>query len=165
MKISLGRLAILVAVAVAGFFLWRAFLPSEEKMIRKQLADLARAASFTPNESPLAKLSNSQWFARFFAPDADVVADVPGRGSQTFSGRDEIAQAAFAARSYGSGFAVKFMDIVVKLNPDKETAAVDFTARAQIGAEQDSWVQEIKLTLKKVDGKWLITHAEAAKTF
>jgi hypothetical protein len=164
-RITLPRIIFLLAVLVAGIFLWRALLPNDEKIIRKRLTDLAVTASFAPNESPLARLSNSQWFASFFTPDADIVADVPGHSSQTFAGRDEIAQAAFAARSYTSGFSVKFLDIVVKLDPSKQTAAAEFTARGQLNGEKDSWVQEIKLTMKKVDGKWLIVHAEAAKTF
>jgi ketosteroid isomerase-like protein len=164
-KNILVRFVLLAAILVAGFFAWHALFPSPEKIIRKQLTDLATAASFASNESPLAKLSNSSWLAGFFTQDAVIVADIPGHSLQTFSGRDQIAQAAFAARSYASGFSVKFLDIVVKLDPDKQSAAAEFTARAQVLGESDSWVQEIKLILKKVDGKWLITHAEAAKTF
>ena len=148
MKSLLIRLLIAVLVITAGFFLWRVFSPTQEQLIRKQLAELARAASFSGNESPLAKLANSQGLASFFTPDVEITVDVPGHARQTFSGRDEVIQAAAGARAFSSGFTVEFLDINVALQPDKVSAAAEFTARGRIAGDRDMLIQEMKLHLK-----------------
>jgi hypothetical protein len=52
----------------------------------------------------------------------------------------------------------------VALAADKQSATVDLTARARVGGEPDSYVQEMKFVLKKTDGHWLIVRVETVKT-
>ena len=64
----------------------------------------------------------------------------------------------------GGTLKVEFVDVLLTLAPDKQSAVADLTARMQpAGGELN--VQEIKLTLKKVDGQWLVTRAETVRTF
>ena len=164
MKKWIMRLAIVAVLVVAGFWVWRTFFPGPEEAIRKQLTGLAQAASFSGNEAPLARLANAQKMAGFFTTDVEVTVDIPGRSQQTFSGREEVMQAAVAARSTVSGLRVDFLDMIITVLPDGQSALVNLTARAKVPTEKDFYVQELKLSLKKVQGDWLIFRVETVKT-
>jgi hypothetical protein len=52
----------------------------------------------------------------------------------------------------------------VLVNADQESAVADLTLEAQSEGEMDRIVQEMKVTLKKMDGQWLIVKVETVKT-
>ena len=94
-----------------------------------------------------------------------VSANRPWAQSQrTLTGRDEITQAAMGARSGVSALKVEFLDVTVIVGPDRQSAVADLTAKAQVPGDKDFTVQELKFTLKKMDGEWLITRVETVKT-
>ncbi len=163
MKI-LFRLILLAVVAAAGVWLWTVLFPGPEKVIRRRLAEIARLASFNASESPLAALGGAQKLAGFCSPTLQVKLAAPANVEHTFESREEIAQSDLAARAaFGGTLKVEFVDVVVTLAPDKESAVADLTARMQ--SSSDLNVQEIKFTLKKIDGQWLVTRAETIRTF
>jgi hypothetical protein len=164
MKKLVKLLILAVVLAGVGWWVWTTFFPSPETAIRKELNQLARAASFSPSETPLAKLANAQKLGSFFTTDVTVTVDVPGRSQQTLSGREELVQSALAARSVANGMNVEFFDIIVMLGPDQQTAMANLTARARVPGEKDFNVQELKFSLKKVGGDWLIYKVETVKT-
>ena len=155
---------ILFAIAVAaGIWLWTILFPSPEKVIRKQLSELARDASFSGNQSSLAGIVGVQRLAGFFSTNAEVNLDVPGCEQQRLTGRDEITQAAAGARASLDGLKVEFPDVSVTVASDKQSATADLAAKVQIGGRKDFDVQEMKFTLEKIDGKWLITRVETVR--
>ena len=157
----IGLLAIFVA---AGVWLWTIFFPGPEKIIRHRLAEIARLASFNPNENPLAALGGAQKLAGLCNPNLQVLLAAPINAQHTFENREEIAQSDLAARSaFGGSLKVEFVDPIVTLAPDKQSAVADLTARIQTSA--DLIVQEIKFTLQKVDGQWFVTRVETVRTF
>ena len=163
MKI-LFRLIWLAVVVAAGVWLWTVFFPGPEKVIRQRLAEIARLASFNSNENPLAALGGAQKLAGFCSPDLHVKLAAPVNAEHTFESREEIAQSVLAARAaFGGALKIEFVDVLVTLAPDKQSAEADLTARIQSGGDLN--VQEIKFTLKKVDGQWLVTRAETVRTF
>src|ERR1043165_9673279 len=95
MKILL-RLLLLAALLALGFWLWTTLFPGPEKIIRRQLADLARSATLAENEKPIARVLKAQKVVNHFSRDAQIILDVPGLGPHTLSGRDEIAESAKA---------------------------------------------------------------------
>lgn len=158
------RLVLLAVLVAAGVWLWTIFFPSPEKVIRRRLAEIARLASFNANENPLAALGRAQKLAGFCRPDLHVKLAAPASVEHTFESREEIAQTDLAARAaFGGTLKIEFVDVLVTLAPDKQSAEADLTARMQ--SSSDLNVQEIKLTLKKVDGQWLVTRAETIRTF
>lgn len=163
MKIIFRLLAALALVAL-GLWLWSVLFPSPEKIIRKRIAALAAAASFPANEGPLVIASGAAKLAAYFSLDAQITFDAPGHGQQTFSGRDEIQQAALLARKAVGSLKVEFLDLSVMLSPDKQNATVDLTAKGQVRGEASFYIQEMKFTLKKIEGKWLIVRIETVKT-
>ena len=164
MKKWVGFIMVAAVLAGLGYWIWLTFFPSPEKAIRKQLQALAAAASFPVNEAPRAKLANAQKLGNFFTTDVEVTVETPGRAQQTFSGRDELVQAALGAHSSLNGLNVEFLDINVTVAPNKQTAVANLTARARIPGDRDFNVQELKFSLKKVGGDWLIYKVETVKT-
>ena len=163
MKIAL-RIILLAVLAALSVWLWLVVFPGPEKVIRKRLTEIARTASFSSNQSDLARLAAAQGLAGCFATNIEVSIDVPGHGRITLSGRDEIMQTALAARGAMSGLSVKFPDINVTVEPDKQSAVADLTLEGIILGETDHIVQEMKFTLQKIDGQWLITRVETIRT-
>jgi cytoskeletal protein RodZ len=160
------RGALAVIVIALGVWVWVTFFPGPEQAIRKRLAELAKLGSFASNEGALAKGLNSQQLASFFAPDVEISVDVPGVARQKLSGRDDLLRAAMAVRTSPllSSVKVDLLDITITFGPDKTTAVANLTLKVQVNGEKDFTPQEMKFTLKKVNGQWLIREAETVRT-
>jgi hypothetical protein len=157
------RLILVVAAAALGFWLWTIFFPSPEKIIRRQLTDLARDVSFSPDENNFIKIAHAQAVADFFATNVEVDISVPEHEQQSLAGRDEITQAVLASRQQLTALAVKFPDVNIAVAPDKNSATADVTVDATVSGERDAIVQELKFTFEKVDGQWLIDKVETVR--
>ena len=158
------RFAALIIIVALGFWLWMIFFPSPEKVIRARLAELARTATITENEKPIARALKAQKVVNFFSPTAEIIFEVPGIGQHTFSGREEIAESAKAGFLSIPSIAVDFLDVNIQLTPGKQSADVDLTAKVRAGGSKDFGVQEMRFVLKKIEGRWLIVRVETVKT-
>jgi hypothetical protein len=166
MKKWLFRLMVASVLVALGFWGWRVFFPSAEKVIRKRLGELAKAASFSSNEGLLATALNASMLGGYFTPDVEVTVDVPGT-EHTISGRDELLQAAVGARSTVSSLSIAFPDIKVVVAPGQDTAVVNLTARgkiSRISGPTDSYLQELRLRMIKFKREWLINQIETVRT-
>jgi hypothetical protein len=157
------RLILLAIVIALGFWGWRTFFPSPEKVIRKRLGELAKAASFVANEGPLAKAWNASLLADFFTPDVQVRVEVPGSW-HTITGRDDLLRAALGVRSTLPALTIEFPDIKVKVAPDRASAVVNLTAIGKVPGDRDFQLQELRMRLIKVKRVWLIHHIETVRT-
>jgi hypothetical protein len=158
------RLLLLAGLVALGFWGWRLLHPSPERVIRKELAELARTACVPAKEGNLPKLANAQKLASFFTTDVEITFDVPGRFYQTISGRSELQEKALAARAALVGLNVEFLDVNVTVAPDGESATADLTAKASLPGDSMPQVEELRISFRKVEGDWLIQHAENVKT-
>jgi hypothetical protein len=158
------RLALLGVLIFVGVWGWRLLFPGPEQVIRKRLTQLAQAASSTGNEGALARLANAQKLTTFFTPGVEITIDVPGLYSQTISGTDELVQVAAAARSLGRPIKIEVIDVTVVLGPDQQLAEAHLTGKASVQGERTIDFQELKARFKKVEGHWLIDHAETVRT-
>src|SRR5207245_5446078 len=93
------RTLLLAGLITLGLWGWRVWFPSPQQVIRKRLAELAQAASFSSNEAPLAKLAAVQKLPAFFTAEVEITVEAPSRYQQTFNGRDELLQAALVTRT------------------------------------------------------------------
>jgi len=164
MKIAL-RFILLAALVALGAWLWFVLFPSPEKVIRQRLTELARTASFSSNESDLARLAAARSLAGFFSTNVEMNVDLPRFAQRSSLDRDEITQIALAASSKAGGLKVKFPDINVTVASDKQSAVADLTVEVDVSGEPDRIVQEMKFTLQKIDGRWLISRVETVRTF
>ena len=158
------RIVLVAALAALGIWLWAALFPSPEKVIRKRLVELARTASSSSGESDLARLAAARNVAGFFSTNVELNVELPELGQRNSMDREEITQAALMARSRAGGVQVKFPDINITVAPDKQSAVVDLTVEANVSGEHNPFVQQMKFTLQKTDGRWLITRVETVHT-
>ncbi len=158
------RFVFALAVAALAVWLWLVLFPSPEKVIAGQFEKLARAVSNLPGEGLLPRMAGAQKVGSFFSTNVEINIDVPGRQQHAITSRDDIVQAVLAAHSAG-GLTVKFPDINVMVDAAKETAQADITVEARVPGEQDMVVQAMRITLRKINGKWLITRVQTVRTF
>lgn len=157
------RLIVLAALVASGVWLWTVFFPGPEKIIRERLDKVAKEASFAPNESPLARLANAENLANYFATNVEVSINTREMDRQEFVGRGQITQAAVAARSQLGSLNVKFLDVVVTVAPDRQSATADLTVDANVSGQPEAIVQQVKIALLKMDGQWLITRVTTVR--
>jgi hypothetical protein len=157
------RVVLLAALVALGAWLWAILFPSPEKVIRRRLDEVARRVSFTPNEGSLARLAGAQSLAGYFATNVEVNINTREEKQQSFVGRDQITQAAVAARSALGSLNVKFLDVDVTVAPNKQSATADLTVDADVSGQPNAVVQEVKLSLKKTGGQWLITRVATVR--
>ncbi|HEY1662266.1 MAG TPA: hypothetical protein VGI03_07595 [Verrucomicrobiae bacterium] len=162
MKIAI-RLVIVIVMAMAGTWLWSVLFPTPQHVIRARLNEFARDASFTSSQSTLAGYLSAQTVGQFFSTNVEVTLNLPGNPEFIVSGRDQIVQSMIQAHAAVSELEVDFPDLNVTLAPDQNTATADLTIRAQIDGERNSLAEEMKFTLQKIGGQWLITHIESVQ--
>ena len=158
------RVLLAVGFLALGVWVWTLVFPSPERVIRKCLTELAKAATVSANEAPLAVLLNSQKIAGFFTADTEIYLDVPGRSQQVLTGRENVLQASMQFRPAVGGLKVELYDIIVTVAPDKSTAEANLTLVARPAAERDKIVLELKFRLNKAEGGWRIYRLETVKT-
>src|ERR1700722_2373103 len=163
MKIVI-RLVLLAAFIAIGFWLWSALFPSPEKVIRNRLNKAARLASFTAAEGNIARVANIEALGTYFTDEIEIKIDVPNYESHTFTRREELTQAALAARSVSSSVKADFPDITIDLDAGGQTATASVTLRVDINGEKDAVIQELKIYLKKVNGDWLVYRLDTLRT-
>jgi len=158
------RLLLATAVLALAARAWVYYHPSPESLIRRQLDAAARAASFGPNEGYLARLASAERLAQFFATNVQVILDIPGGPDHSLTGREEVQQAALAARSSARALTVSFPDATILVHAGNESALANVTLQAHVAGEPDRIVQEMKIAFRKIDGSWLITKVESVRT-
>ena len=160
---------ILPVVAALGLILlavwvFRLLFPSDEKLIRALLNDLAKAASFEANESGLTRIANASKLGGFFTSDVVINLDATEWGAKTINGRDELIQMAAAARTTVPGLRLEFPDVNIEVAADGEFATAHVTAKANVPGQRDLYVHELKIALKKIEGDWRIIRADMVRT-
>jgi hypothetical protein len=158
------RIVLIVALAALGVWLWTVLVPSPEKVVRRRLLELARTVSSSPNESDLTRLAAARSVAGFFAANVELKVALPELGQHSSIDREEIPPIVVMARSRAGGLKVTFPDINVRVAPDKQSAVVNLTVDANISGEREHLLQQMKFTLRRVDGQWLITRVETVQT-
>lgn len=162
MKRWLTRLVVISLLAAAGIWAWRTLFPNPERLIRRQLSELAQAASFGPKDGPLALLVNPDKIAELCTPDVFIKVNDFGY-TQSLKGREDVRKAALAMRTTLTSLTVRFPDIRVQLDPDRQSATVYVTANGQASGERVQLV-ELRFTMRQTGRDWLIAGVETIST-
>jgi len=162
-KIAL-RVILLLLVVALGVWLWRYFHPSPQEAIRRRLADVARAASYTEPGGMIARAAKAQKLAGYFATEVSILIDVPDQSHHEAASRDEIMRSAIGMRNVFRSFQVQLLDPNITVGGDQKSASVDLTLRVETPGDQYLIVQEIKCILRQVEGEWIILRVETVKT-
>lgn len=158
------RLVLVGLVIALAFWARSVFFPSPQAEIQRRLLKVAQLVSFGANEGNIARVAAVQQLGNFFAETLEVQLDDPRLQNHTFSRREELLQAALAARTAIASLQVKFLDINVNLGPEPDTATADLTLAAKLSTETDQIFQQLRFTLRKVEAKWVINRITATKT-
>jgi hypothetical protein len=159
------RVIVLAGLLALGVWLWIYYHPTPQEAIRRQLANLAEAASFEKGEGLVTRAAASQKLAGFFAPNVMMNIEPRGIFADEVT-RAEIAERAFQLRSFPDieSFKVKVLDPVITLGADKKSAIVELTIHAETAGERHLIVQEMKFMMKEVDDEWYILRVETVRT-
>lgn len=159
------RILIPAVLIGLGVWLWIYLNPSPQEAIRRQLAGLAKVASFEEREGLVSRASSAQKLAGYFA--AEVTMNIEPRGifPEQVS-RVEISEQAFYLRSQKGirSFKVKILDPVITLGADNKSAIVELTLHAESEGEKHLLVQEMKFMMRAVEDDWLIIRLETVRT-
>jgi hypothetical protein len=158
------RLVLLVVLVAIGYWLWTVFFPNPQKAIRNRLVKAAHLASFSAGQGNISRVAAIESLGNYFTEEIEIKFDVPNYESHTFNRRDELLQAAMAARGAISSLKVDFPDIKVDIDPNQQSATAEVTLRADINGEKDAVIQELRIYLKKADGNWLIYRLDTLRT-
>jgi len=151
-----------VAMALLVWCVLKLF-PSDEEKIRRRLDRLAQVASFKSDEPPLSKLGNASETAGFFSKDVVFKLNVADGVGHDIKGRETLLQLIMTSRQSLSSLKLEFLDMEVEVAADKTEAVSRFTIRATVSNEPDLQIQQVKLNLIKLDGKWFINRLETVR--
>lgn len=154
------QIVLALALLAGGWLEWKKLFPGDEVLIGRRLEELARAASFGGQQSPLVRAAGAADLAACFTTNALIQVDSTGWGLSAVRGRAAIQQLALAARQQTGGLTVQFDEIKVAVK-DRGTATVRLVATARGGGLTEPFHRELQLTLRKTDGKWLLEKVEA----
>lgn len=159
-------LLLLIGLIALGYWAWTVLFPKPDQIIRNHLNKLAKLASFSPNDGNISRVAKIQKLGLLFDENVQVVMDAPGAESHSlnFTRREELTQAAMAAKSFASGVKAEFQDMSIQVAPDAQSATADLMLQAKVSGENDMIAQELKFTFKQTNGDWLITRVETVKS-
>jgi len=158
------RVVLVLALLALVIWAWSYFFPSTETAVRRKLQEVARLASFSQGESVISKGLAINSLMDTCTDDIEISVDIQSYQRQSMTGKEELRTATTVVRAHLSSLKVEFLDLNIDVGPNKQTAVVDLTAKIRVPGEQEFFPQELKFTLKKVDGKWLIRKIETVKT-
>lgn len=152
----------LACVAVIG---WLAYLwwPGEERLIRGRLDALAETLSASPGDAGLAQVARVAGLASYFAPDVQLRF-----GTQAIESREMLLGLVSRWTPPSDGFSVEFVDVTVTLQEPPQAAEVYLTAtlssRDPRTGEPAVDAREAVLTMRKLEGEWVISSVVGADT-
>ena len=152
--------AIIFAAMIAGV-VYR-YWPSEERSIRRHLSNMAEALSFPTTDSHEERITRFAVLREYFAPEVTIRLD-----NRDIASREALITELSAWTPPPGGLAVEFVDIVVALAADRESAAVNLTAKASTndpagGSTLDERAADV--TMVKHDNDWVILTATLRPT-
>jgi len=158
------NIAAIVALLLVGVWIYRILFPSDEKLIRRLLAEVSETAAVKANENPIFKIASANKLVGFFSPDAVLKLEVAGVDTRTLDTPDDLRQAVTAARASLQEAKFQLREVLVDVGPDSQSASAQLVAVAYLNGSGDPLVQELKMQLKKIDCRWKISRVETVRT-
>lgn len=160
LAIRLVFLAIAIGLCVG---LWIYLHPAPQEAIRRQLVALAKTATLKKTESNIPAALRADDFADFFGREVALNME-PRVWFPDSIERSEIARFMLGIRTTYRSLDVKILDPVITVGADQKSAIVELTVNVAGEGDQHLLVQEMKFTMKEVEGNWLIIRAETVRT-
>lgn len=162
MKRGLPWIVILLVV-LGGIWIWMRWSSNPEAQIRKRMHELEEVISFADSDGLISAGTQLFRLTDFFTEDAELRLALEGERSRTIQGRAAILEAAKAARGLANGLEVDFLDLVITLSADKQSAEVQATGRAKESGSSELWIQELRFEFIRTEEGWLIDSVETVR--
>lgn len=164
-------LALLLLLLVAGGLLaWNLQNPEarEIRRIRQRLLNLAETASFQSQDNLLLRAAYPTRLAAYFADPTEFDIDLGDNHisrSMTLSTLQENATILRNEPRSGRGLTIEFLDLDVRLHPDRTSATTHLTSKIRFVADVDYWVQELRLDLRRsTNHAWVVHRVQTVRT-
>lgn len=155
----LASIVFAAMIAAVAYRYW----PGDERSIRRHLSNLSESLSLPGSEGDLQKLT------RFAALGEYVTEDVRIRvRNREVVTRETVLQVVQRVKPPPGGIAVEFVDLVVTIAEDRQTADVTLTAKVSqtdpVTGEALLDTAPVDLSMVKLRDDWVIARAETSLT-
>jgi hypothetical protein len=157
------RLLVLIGLALL-VWVGLQYFTSDEQRIKSLLPKLATTASVKADENLIGRALKAERVIGFFADSVSLEIEGPRDVMPKIETKTDIQQSMMALYQQTRDFDLKFLDILVKVADDKQSASVFTTALVRATGETQPYGQELKIKFDKVQGRWLIKRIEAIQT-
>ncbi|HZR24227.1 MAG TPA: hypothetical protein VFA59_11605 [Vicinamibacterales bacterium] len=154
--------SVLFGALIAFFVYTWWFNPTRE--VQRRLNDIATTLSVADNEPPLTRVARAAQLKKYLAEDIRLKS-----GTNELTSRDAIVGAVAAFTPPPGGWNVQFVDVQVRVNHDTGVDAdaymtVEINGRDQRTGQPTVDGREAAVTMKKVNGEWVVATAETKET-
>lgn len=157
-------LILLLASVPLGYWAWAEFIKDPSETIIAELRSIASLAEFSPSTQGFRHTANIARLCDYFASDVVVRVNNAIDDVGDIHGRTDLEMALRGTMKAGSGLKVQFVDIVPAVSKGNRSALVSLTVKARLVEDDEMFAEELKLTMRKSGGKWLITQVETVPT-
>lgn len=163
MKSNGTAIAAICFGALAAFFVYQWWF-NPTRAVQRRLSEIASALSAPDNEPPMSRIGRAAQLRKYLAEDVRIRA-----GSSELTSRDQIVGLVSAFTPPPGGWNVQFVDVQVRVNHDTNADA-DAYMTVEINSVDPRTGQptvdgrEAAVTMKKVDGEWVLATAETKET-
>jgi hypothetical protein len=152
----------IIAILAVGIGGWAAvtLFPSEERMVKKQFHLLSKWVSKDSGENTFTMANKTRNLKSLFAEKFELKTEIESM-SGSYS-PEEISSYAARGRLIFSYLSLSFFDLGISF-PENGVAKVILTARlkgSSTTGENVDETHELECILKKIEKRWLFSHAE-----
>ena len=157
---ALSGLLILALLCWLGYA-W--FFPPDAVLIERRIHRLVALFPVEKQESIFVQALRADQIAEYFSYDVSLDLGDISRSSQDIHSRLELRQTVAAARNRFSGLRLEIPSLQVKVNEDAQNADVRMGVLIWKGEDPTPLAEEVRLTLRKEHGTWLIAVVEGVR--
>ena len=163
MKSTGTAVAAISFAALTAFFVYQAWF-NPTRAVQRRLNEIAAALSMPDNEPPLARVTRAAQLRKYLAEDVRIRT-----GGGELTSRDQIVGAVSAFSPPPGGWNVQFVDVQIRVNRTSGVDAdayltVEMNGRDPRTGQPTVDAQDAAVTLKKVNGDWVVATAETKET-
>jgi hypothetical protein len=162
MKLAIRLILLAIAIGLC-VWLWIYLHPTPQEAVRRQLVALAKIATLEKREGNAIATLRADEFSGFFGREVALNME-PRTVFPDSIDRSEIARTMLFIRTTYRSLDVKILDPVITIGADQKSAIVELTVNVAGDGDRHLLVQEMKFTMKEVEGNWQIIRVETVKT-
>ena len=162
MRLAIRLILLAVTIGLCTW-LWIYLYPTPQEAIRRQLVALAKSATLEKTEGNIAAALHANAFSEFFGREVALNMEPRAMFPDSVE-RSEIAKIMLRLRTESRSLDVKILDPIITVGANEKSAIVELTVNVAAEGDRHLLVQEMKFTMKEVEGDWIIVRVETVRT-